>query len=58
MFSSEKQRISLSTNFPARVNEGKLVDKETRCPPLISRSISYAWGKFRSDKGKMSLLHE
>ena len=29
-----KQRISLSTNFPVHVNEGKLVDKEILCLPL------------------------
>ena len=31
---SGKQRISLSTNFPVHVNEGKLVDKEILCLPL------------------------
>ena len=29
-----EQRISLSTNFPVHVNEGKLVDKEILCLPL------------------------
>ena len=31
---SGKQRISLFTNFPLHVNEGKLVDKEIFCLPL------------------------
>ena len=30
-----KQRISLSTNFPRHVNEGKLVDKEILCLLLL-----------------------
>ena len=31
---SGKQRMSLSTNFPVHVNEGKLVDKKVLCLPL------------------------
>ena len=31
---SGKQRISLFTNFPLHVNEGKLVGKEIFCLPL------------------------
>ena len=55
---SGKQRISLSTNFPVHVNEGKLVDKEILCLPL---NFSFAYHMHEGnleEKGKLSLLHE
>ena len=55
---SGKQRISLSTNFPVHVNEGKLADQEILCLPLnFALEISYACGNLE-DRGKISFLHE
>ena len=51
---SGKQRISLSTNFPVHVNEGKLVDKEILCLPL-DFPLHIICGKFRRQRKKFPL---
>ena len=45
LFSGE-QMISLSTNFPVHVNEGKLVDEKILCLPLNFPLAYHAYGKF------------
>ena len=55
---SGKQRISLSTNFPVHVNEGKLVDKEILCLPLNFPLGYHMHEGNLEDKGKISLLLE
>ena len=52
-----KQRISLSTNFPMHVNEGKLVDKVTLCLPLNFTLVYHMHVGNLENKGKISLLH-
>ena len=53
-----KQRISLSTNFPMHVNEGKLVDKEILCLPLNFQLTYHMYAGNLEDKGRNTLLHE
>ena len=48
-----KQRISLSTNFPVHVNEGKLVDKEILCLPLNLPLAYHMHAGNVEDKGKI-----
>ena len=56
---SGKQRISLFTNFPVHVNEGKLVDKEILCLPLNLRLAYDMHAGNLEDKGnKIAPLHE
>ena len=55
---SWKQMISLSTNFPVHVNEGKLVDKEILCLRLNFPLAYHMHAGNLEDKGKISLLHE
>ena len=53
-----KARVSLSTNFPVHVNEGKLVDKEILCLPLNFPLGYHMHEGNLEDKGKISLLLE
>ena len=51
---SGKQRISLSTNLPVHVNEGKLVDKEILCLiPLNFPLVYHMQAENLEDKGKI-----
>ena len=56
IYCSGKQRISLSTNFPVHVNEGKLVDKEVLCIPLNLPLAYHMHAGNLEDKGKIIII--